>query len=135
MYEIIFLLMIIFVLFSLLALIFCWINLVLESIEIANDTQIKYSFVKAKEVKQWGNKHYFVLTNEKIIVYQNRTNMELLYEIFFPEGFIITTYGIAILSSPIQLALIYKYIVKLKKKALNKDSLYSSDLFKHKFNV
>lgn len=135
MYNIIIFIFCISIMFYLLALVFIWIRAVTISITEAESNRVKYSYVKAKDVRKWAHGNYMAIYKDTIRVYLNRSKKDFLYSIDLSTYVILTVYGVAILSSPIQLFLLQYYIIMLKRIDKKSYSLYSKNLFKNKFNV
>lgn len=112
-----------------------WLYLVMSSIKIAEETKTPYDYIKLNSLKNIGQKKLAISINsEKISVYNSNNKRDFLYTIYTPLCHICTAYGVAIVSSPVELMRLCSYIYKLKRRYEQSNSMHKPGLFDAKFN-
>lgn len=116
-----------------------WLYIVLHSIKIAESTKTPYDYIKLDSLKQKRRSISRIVSVEKERIdfynsYSSKGTKEYLYTIHTPLCYIITAYGVAIISSPIELMRLCSYIYKLKRRYEQRNSMHKQGLFNNKFN-
>lgn len=113
-----------------------WLYIVATSIKIAEEEKTPYDYIKFENIKKWTAGGAVYLGEKRIAFYRpyRSGTKEYLYTIHTPMLYIITVYGVAIISSPIELMKMCYYVYKLKRKYELSKSMHKQGLFNNKFN-